>query len=233
MNNRPFDGVIFDFNGTLFFDNDKHVKAWSEISRIIRASDLSEQELHENCNGLPNHMIIRYLSNGTSTPEMEQKYSIRKEQIYRQLCRQDGPNFHLVKGASQIFDALSQAGIPFTIASASIKDNIDFFVESFDLDRWIQPEDIQYDDGRFPDKVEMLKAACRVLGTSPERTLVIEDSISGVNSARNAGIEDIRIINSAHTPDLFRSMGIEIIGEDFTQLHILEDLDSNKNNQAE
>ena len=26
-------GVIFDFNGTLFFDNDIHVKAWGEIGR--------------------------------------------------------------------------------------------------------------------------------------------------------------------------------------------------------
>ena len=28
-----YQGIIFDFNGTLFFDNDKHVKAWNEISK--------------------------------------------------------------------------------------------------------------------------------------------------------------------------------------------------------
>ena len=31
-----YQGIIFDFNGTLFFDNDKHVKAWNEISKILR-----------------------------------------------------------------------------------------------------------------------------------------------------------------------------------------------------
>ena len=31
-------GVIFDFNGTLFFDNDKHVKAWGAISQLLRRS---------------------------------------------------------------------------------------------------------------------------------------------------------------------------------------------------
>lgn len=25
-----YQGIIFDFNGTLFFDNDKHVKAWND-----------------------------------------------------------------------------------------------------------------------------------------------------------------------------------------------------------
>ena len=29
-------GVIFDFNGTLFFDNDKHVNAWGAISQLLR-----------------------------------------------------------------------------------------------------------------------------------------------------------------------------------------------------
>lgn len=29
-------GVIFDFNGTLFLDNDKHVLAWNRISRQLR-----------------------------------------------------------------------------------------------------------------------------------------------------------------------------------------------------
>lgn len=27
-----YKGVIFDFNGTLFFDNDKHILAWSDKS---------------------------------------------------------------------------------------------------------------------------------------------------------------------------------------------------------
>ena len=31
-----YQGIIFDFNGTLFFDDDKHVKAWDKISQILR-----------------------------------------------------------------------------------------------------------------------------------------------------------------------------------------------------
>jgi beta-phosphoglucomutase len=40
-------GVIFDFNGTLFFDNDKHVKAWGAISRLLRNKDITDEELHK------------------------------------------------------------------------------------------------------------------------------------------------------------------------------------------
>ena len=34
-----------------------------------------------------------------------------------------------------------------TICSASIKDNIDFFISSFHLDRWFDVDKIMYDDG--------------------------------------------------------------------------------------
>ena len=41
-----YQGIIFDFNGTLFFDNDKHVKAWNEISKILRGKEITLEELH-------------------------------------------------------------------------------------------------------------------------------------------------------------------------------------------
>lgn len=199
----PMQAVIFDFNGTLFLDNDKHVKAWDVMSRELRGKGMSEAELHEHCNGMPNHMIVRYLLGGKSDPEREQTYSVRKEALYRQLCKEDVQRFHLIDGAEKLFDHLKEKGIPFTIASASIKDNIDFFVESFHLDRWIAPENICYDNGKYDDKTHMLLEAARILGKKPEEITVIEDSRSGVNSAVKAGIQDIRIINSAGTPERF------------------------------
>ena len=40
-----YKGVIFDFNGTLFFDNPKHILAWSKISQDIRHHGIDEEEL--------------------------------------------------------------------------------------------------------------------------------------------------------------------------------------------
>lgn len=198
--------VIFDFNGTLFLDNDKHVRAWGEIARTLRGKPISEEELHAHCNGVPNHMIIRYLNGGQENPELEARYSQEKEAIYRRLCKEDQPRFHLIQGAEQLFDDLKAQNVPFTIASASIKENIDFFVDSFHLDRWIDPETICYDDGSYPSKKEMLLKACQILKADPLEVTIIEDSLSGVKAANAAGIEDIRIINSAQDADAFSKM---------------------------
>ena len=55
-----FDCVVFDFNGTLFFDDDKHVAAWNQISEEIREVGITPQELHENINGVPNQQTITF-----------------------------------------------------------------------------------------------------------------------------------------------------------------------------
>ncbi len=202
--------VIFDFNGTLFLDNDKHVKAWTEISQELRGKPLSEEELYRHCNGRPNHMIIRYLNGGKEDPALEAKYSLYKEEIYRRLCKEDQTNFHLIQGAYELFDALQAQGIPFTIASASIKENIDFFVKSFHLDKWIDPSTICYDDGSYPSKKEMLQKACTILKTSPQEVTVLEDSLSGIQAAKAIGVKDIRLIDSAHQGKELESFVLQV-----------------------
>lgn len=190
--------VIFDFNGTLFLDNDKHIKAWSEISMKMRGKPITEKELHENMNGCPNAMIIRFLNGGKEDPELEARCSLEKEALYRKFCKEDTERFHLIEGAEQLFDDLKAQGVPFTIASASIKPNIDFFVENFHLDRWMDPDHIVYDDGSYKNKEAMFEKAASYLQTPLKDITVIEDSHAGVNAALADGIEDIRIINSGN-----------------------------------
>ena len=189
-----FDCVVFDFNGTLFFDDDKHVAAWNQISEEVREVGITPQELHENINGVPNQQTITFLSGGTYTQEQIDFYSQKKEAVYREKCMEDTENFHLVDGAEEYFDYLKSKNIPFTIATASIKPNVDFFIESFHLDRWIPRDHFVYDDGTYENKVAMFQDACRILGSDPDHCLVFEDSGSGIRNAYEAGCSNIIIM---------------------------------------
>ena len=196
-------GVLFDFNGTLFLDEEKHLKAWNEICCRIRNTPLSRAELLTECNGVPNAQIISYLLKRQATEQEIQKYSLEKEEIYRQLCSEDTASFHLVKGAEEYFTYLTKKGIPFTICSASIRENIEFFISSFHLDRWIKSEDIVYDDGSYRDKVEMFLDGAEKIGVPIENCTVYEDSKSGVLSAEKAGCRKIILMNpSGRNTDL-------------------------------
>ena len=188
------DCVVFDFDGTLVFDDDKHVAAWNQISKEIRGIGITPQELHENINGVPNQQTITFLSGGTYTQEQIDFYSQKKEAVYREKCMEDTENFHLVDGAEEYFDYLKSKNIPFTIATASIKPNVDFFIESFHLDRWIPRDHFVYDDGTYENKVAMFQDACRILGSDPNHCLVFEDSGSGIRNAYEAGCSNIIIM---------------------------------------
>lgn len=103
-----YKGVIFDFNGTLFFDNDKHVKAWGAISQLLRNKGITDEELHEHFNGVPNKQIIQYMLGDKCTEDDIVKYSALKEEYYRKFCKEDTENFHLVKGSEEYFDLLTE-----------------------------------------------------------------------------------------------------------------------------
>lgn len=201
-----YKGVIFDFNGTLFFDNDKHILAWSEISKMLRGRGITEEELLEHFNGVPNQKIVSYLLGREGIEEELEKYSQLKEELYRKFCLEDKENFHLVDGAKEFFDYLNEKGIPFTIASASIKANIDFFVKEFELGNWMNPENIVYDDGSYENKIAMFQDAAKKLGVDIKECMIVEDSVSGIYSGYLAGCRNIVVIDSSNRADEYRAL---------------------------
>ena len=204
--NGAYKGVIFDFNGTLFFDNDKHILAWGEISKMLRGRGITEEELLEHFNGVPNQKIVSYLLGREGSTEELEKYSELKEEYYRKFCLEDQERFHLVDGAVEFFDYLREKGIPFTIASASIKANIDFFVKEFGLAKWIKTEDIVYDDGSYENKVAMFLDAAKNLGVDIKKCMIVEDSVSGIYSGYLAGCRNIVVIDSSGKAEEYKSL---------------------------
>ena len=189
-------GVIFDFNGTLFFDSDKHVLAWEKMSRELRGVGISTEELQSHFYGVPNNRIIAYLLGHSCPEEVLCAYSEQKEAYYREFCKADTDSFHLVNGANAFFTQLQANAVPFTIASASIKSNIDFFVESFGLERWFHRDQIVYDDGSYANKVEMFRHAASAIGVPVEECLIFEDSESGIRNALQAGCRNVVVVDS-------------------------------------
>ena len=193
------------------------MKAWNEISKILRGNEITLEELHTKLNGTPNIQNILYFTDEKATKEELEKYSQKKEEYYRQFCKEDTEKFHLVDGVCEFFDHLKEKDIPFTIASASIKENIDFFIESFGLDRWIKPEDIVYDDGTYENKIAMFHKAADVIGIDMKDIRIYEDSNSGIRNAYDAGCEQIVVIcDKENEEEFLKRPGVIEVMQDFS-----------------
>lgn len=177
--------VLLDFNGTMFFDSSLHQEAWSRIYHELYPQDIAPPDTKLFC-GPRNDEILKNIAPWLDARQRK-LYSEKKEELYRCACLANPEITHLVNGTQAFLRLLQEKGIPFGLASASIKENIDFFFEIFDLGQWFRREDVVYDDGTYPDKGAMHLEAARRLGVSLKDCMVIEDSLSSIVHARDNG----------------------------------------------
>lgn len=207
--------VLLDFNGTLFFDTCFHLEAWSRIYREFHRDAVHVPDSSFFC-GPRNEDIIRAIAPNL-TKEENEKCSVHKEGLYRDICREHPDLLHLAAGAETFLQYLRDEKVPYALASASIKDNIDFYFETFHLERWFEKERCVYDDGSYADKGEMHIEAARRLGVSVSDCIVVEDSISAITHARqNKAGKIIAIGSESVQPDLIRAGATDCI-RDFTE----------------
>lgn len=215
-----YKGSIFDFNGVLLWDRHLHEQAWRQFSMVVRGAPLSQEEMALHVHGRSNHDILTYLA-GHSLPDTKiERLSYQKEAIYQQLCMAEGERFRLSPGAVELLEFLVAHDVPRTIATASGKENVDFYVEHLHLGRWFELEQIVYDNGSQPGKPapDMYQQAASRLGLRPAECIVVEDSLSGIRAAQAAGIGYIVALGPDHTRgELARIDGVSEVLENLRQ----------------
>lgn len=201
-------GIIFDFNGTLFFDSEKHLEAWREFSKRVRPYAFTDEEMREYMFGRTNEDIIAYLLGKKPEPELVEKLGKEKEAVYREMCKKDYKNTVLAPGAVEFLNYLKENDIPMTIATMSEKDNVDFYIQEFQLAKWFDVDKIVYADGTLSGKPapDIYIKAAKILNLDPKDCIVVEDAVSGIEAARSAGIGKIIAIASMESVELYQNI---------------------------
>lgn len=213
-----YKGVIFDFNGTLFFDSEKHLEAWREFSAKLRGTPFSDEEMRHYMFGRTNKDIIAYAIGEEPSPELVEKLADEKESLYRERCRKEGDKCKLAPYAIEFLDYLKANNIPITIATMSEKPNVDFYIEHFHLEKWFDIDKIVYSDGTIKGKPapDIYEIAAAKIGLPPEECIVIEDAVSGIEAARAAGAGKIVAIASMEPVELYQKIpAVSLIIKDF------------------
>ena len=217
-----YQGIIFDFNGVLWWDSQLQEQAWREFAREQFGISLTDELMATEVHGRNNKHTLEYLAGTPLADQQVAHLSGQKEALYRTLCMAQGDGFNLSPGAVDLLDAISAMGIPRTIATASGKENILFFIEHLQLERWFEPGLITYDDGIRAGKPapDFYLYAAELLGLHPGDCVVVEDSISGLQAAQSAGIGClIALIFEGSNLDFSKINGIDQVVENLTQIH--------------
>ena len=215
-------GIIFDFNGTLYWDSQLHYDAWREYSKIIRGFEFTDEEMRDKMFGHTNEDIIEYAIGKKPTKEMVDKYGKEKEALYRKRCLLDPQNFKLAPGAIELLDFLKDNNIPRTIATMSEWDNVEFYIKEFHLEKWFDLDKIVYSDGSIPGKPapDIFQIAAHKIDLKPAECIVFEDAIAGIKSAQKAGIGKIIAIASLEPVEFYKQMdAVSGVIKDFNEFN--------------
>ena len=214
-------GIIFDFNGTLYWDSKLHYDAWREFSKKLRGTAFTDEEMRDKMFGHTNEDIIEYAIGKKPTPEMVEKYAKEKESLYREECLKDRASFKLAPGAIKFLDFLKENNIPRTIATMSEWDNVEFYIREFQLANWFDLDKIVYSNGKIPGKPapDIFEIAAKKINLAPKDCIVVEDAIAGINAAKSAGIGKIIAIASLEPIEFYQNMqGVSQIIKNFDEI---------------
>lgn len=192
-----FKAVIFDFNGTLFWDTAYHNQAWDQFLEQHQIA-LSDEEKLAHFHGKPNQDIFRTLLRSDLTDDEVQQLTMEKETLYQKIALEH--TMSLADGVVDFFEFLQENQIPFTIATASGKENLDFYFEYLRLSNWFEYERVVYNDGTFPGKPnpDIFLLAAQKLGIPTNQTIILEDAPAGIKAAESADAGKIYIVNSVN-----------------------------------
>jgi beta-phosphoglucomutase len=181
--------VLWDMDGTLIDSEELHWISWRDTLASEGITISREQFLSSF--GQRNDAIIAQWLGSAATPERITEISNAKEELYRHLIRRHG--ISPLPGVAHWVRRLHQLKWLQAVASAAPRANIDAVLEALSATHLFQSivsaEDVRR--GK-PDPEVYLTAASRV-AVPPDRCIVVEDAVAGIEGARRAGMKSIGV----------------------------------------
>ena len=201
--------VLWDMDGTLIDSEELHWISWRNTLANEGITITREQFLASF--GQRNDSILPQWLGTAASPERIGEISNAKEELYRNLIRRDG--ISPLPGVEHWVHHLHQQGWLQAVASAAPRANIDVVLEALAATHVFQgivsAEDVHH--GK-PDPEVYLIAASRV-GVPPERCIVVEDAVAGVEGARRAGMRSIGVSRNG------KRLPADVVVQSLGQLH--------------
>ncbi len=201
-----YDAVLFDFDGVLADTEPIHWRCWVETLGPLPI-DLSWEIYAANCIGVQDWNMLPFLASIAASPidaKALEPFFNTKKQIFQKRIEEKNPI------TSETVDFLrSLSGFRLGVVTSSDQLEVEPLLERAGIRDILSVTVFGGDVARHkPDPEPYLLAASRLNATSP---LVVEDSVTGVTSARAANFEVIHAPNSAAVPALvWSALGLSV-----------------------
>lgn len=210
-------GVIFDMDGVLVDSGWAHRQAWFDLAAAERL-EMSD-EFFSRTFGMQNDTILPMLRPDISPSELD-RLSDWKERRYRDLVH-SRPK--AAEGVLALLSDLKAKGFRLAIGSSAPRANLDVFWGPLGLGDYFEAAVTkeQVVEGK-PAPETFLKAAGS-LSLAPDRCVVVEDAVHGVQAAKAAGMRAVAVTTTRSRRELSQADRVvdslaELNADDFAAL---------------
>jgi beta-phosphoglucomutase family hydrolase len=179
--------IIWDMDGVLVDTGEFHYQSWKQTFDELNVP-FSKKQFRETF-GMNNAGILEIICGKKLPPEEEQKISEHKEELFREAVKRKAK---LLPGIESALKNFSDWNLKQAIASSAPPKNIEVLVKELKIGAYFDATVSGFDIPGKPDPGVFLKTA-RQLSVEPERCVVIEDAVAGVEGAKNAGMKCIAV----------------------------------------
>jgi beta-phosphoglucomutase family hydrolase len=180
--------LIFDMDGVLLDSNPAHREVWAAYNR--RHGLETTDEMHSRMYGRRNDQIVRDFFGADLSDEEVTLRGAEKEALYRETIG-DRLEEMLVPGVRKFLERYRSA--PLAVASNAEAANIDLLLDRARLRQYFRVV-VNGAMVRHPKPdPEIYLRASALLGAAPGNCVVFEDSYSGVEAARLAGMRIVGV----------------------------------------
>ena len=182
-------GAIFDWDGVVVDSSAAHERSWEILSEEL-GHRLPPDHFKRGF-GMKNEAIILGKLNWTVDRGEADRLGRRKEEIFRDLVRENG--LDPLPGAREWIRTLNEEQVPCVVGSSTEKANLELAATAMGLEgafsAFIASEDVSH--GKPDPEVFLLCA--QTLGLPPDRCVVFEDTTMGIEAARAAGTRVVAV----------------------------------------
>ncbi|MDC1489646.1 HAD-IA family hydrolase [Flavobacteriaceae bacterium] len=184
-----YKALIFDMDGTLMDNMSYHKQSWIELFNHHKL-DLDYDTFDEKYHKGSLVEIMARLFPEISDIETLRKIGSYKEELYRELYR---PHVKSISGLILFLENIFEKNIPMGLATMGDQHNINFTFKALNLKDFFHSTTGGHEVKKGKPHPEIFLTAAEKIGVNPSDCLAFEDTLSGILSAKAAGMDVIGV----------------------------------------
>ena len=206
---KKYSSFIFDMDGTLVHNMQYHKEAWLKLL-TSRGLSMTEEEWMDNNHGTLTEVVRRIFGN-QYTEQQIMEIGEEKELLYREIYKHF---IKPVKGLLEFLEILKSDKFNKALATMGDHRNIDFTLKGIGLVGYFGVELGAEDVQRGKPHPDIFIQAAGNMNVQPYECLVFEDSFSGIEAARKAGMEVV-VLSTTHSREELKVLDLNYVINDY------------------